>query len=71
MIRFVCNLCGEAISAREELSGTQIECPKCKRIRVVPEKSPKLKFHCSSCSQAVRIEQIHAGKKAKCRAKNS
>ena len=66
MIKFVCKLCGEQISVHDQLSGRQIECPKCKRIRVVPDKSPKLKFHCNSCGQRIRVAPIHAGKKGKC-----
>jgi DNA-directed RNA polymerase subunit RPC12/RpoP len=66
MIKFVCKLCGEIINVREELSGRQIECPKCKRIRVVPPKSPKMRFHCKNCGQAIKVAQIHAGKKGKC-----
>ncbi|MHC4325051.1 MAG: hypothetical protein ACYSUX_12370 [Planctomycetota bacterium] len=66
MIRFVCELCGEVINAREQLSGRQIECPKCKKIRIVPEKSPKMKFHCKNCGQRIRARQIDAGKKGNC-----
>lgn len=66
MIRFVCKLCGEVISVQDQLSGRQMECPKCKSIRVIPDKSPKIKFHCKSCGQRVRAAQIHAGKKGKC-----
>jgi hypothetical protein len=43
-----------------------MECTKCKSIRVVPDKSPKIKFHCESCGQKIRVAQIHAGKKGKC-----
>ena len=43
-----------------------MECPKCKSIRLVPDKSPKMKFHCHSCGQSVRVAQIHAGKKGIC-----
>ena len=35
MIKFVCKLCGEVISVREQLSGRQIECPKCKKTQIV------------------------------------
>jgi len=66
MIRFFCKLCGEGIDARDELSGRQIECPKCKSIRLVPDKSVKIKFHCENCGQKVRVAQIYAGKEAKC-----
>ena len=66
MIKFVCKLCGEEISVHEQLSGRQMECPKCKSIRVIPDKSPKIKFHCKSCGQRIRAAQIHAGKKGKC-----
>ena len=66
MIRFVCKLCGEVISVQDQFSGRQIECPKCKSIRVVPDKSPKMKFHCSSCGQSIRAAQIQAGKKGIC-----
>jgi DNA-directed RNA polymerase subunit RPC12/RpoP len=66
MIRFVCNLCGEEIDVRDQLSGKQMECPKCKSIRVIPDKSPKIKFHCKSCGQKIRTDQIHAGKKGTC-----
>ena len=66
MISFVCTLCGEVISVHDKLSGRQIECPKCKSIRVVPDKSPRIKFHCNSCGQRIRAAQIHAGKKGKC-----
>ena len=58
MIRFVCKLCGEEIDVRDELAGRQMECTKCKSIRVVPDKSPKLKFHCKSCGQKVRVDLI-------------
>jgi len=37
-----------------------------KSIRVIPDKSPKIKFHCKSCGQRIRAAQIHAGKKGKC-----
>ena len=66
MIRFLCKLCGEEIDVQYQLSGKQIECPKCKNIRVVPDKSPKIKFHCKSCGQRIRVAQINAGKKGKC-----
>ena len=66
MIRFFCKLCGEGISVHGHLSGRQIECPKCKSIRVVPDKSPKIQFHCKSCGKRIRVAQIHVGKKAKC-----
>jgi len=66
MIRFVCKLCGEVISVQDQLSGRQMECPKCKSIRAIPDKSPKIKFHCKSCGQRIRVAQIHAGKKGKC-----
>ena len=66
MIRFVCTLCGIEIDVRDELAGMQINCPKCKSVRLVPDKSPKMKFHCHHCGQSVRVEQIHAGKKGVC-----
>lgn len=66
MIRFYCKLCGEGIDARDELTGRQIKCPKCKSVRVVPDKSLKIKFHCRNCGQKVRVAQIYAGKEAKC-----
>ena len=66
MIRFVCTLCGEIISVRDQLAGRQINCSKCKCIRLVPENSPKMKFHCHNCGQSVRVEQIHAGQKGIC-----
>jgi len=66
MIKFVCKLCGEIISVRKELAGRQINCPKCKCIRLIPDKSPKMKFHCPSCGQLVRVDQIYAGKKGIC-----
>ena len=66
MIKFVCKLCGEEIDVRDQLAGRQINCPKCKCVRLVPNKSPKMKFHCHSCGQSVRIDQIYAGKKGKC-----
>jgi len=66
MIRFVCKLCGEEIDVHDQLAGKQMECPKCKSIRLVPDKSPRIKFHCPSCGQSVRVAQIHAGKKGIC-----
>jgi len=66
MIKFICKLCGEQITVLEKLSGRQIECPKCKKIRVVPDKPTKIKFHCNSCGQRIRVAPIHAGKKGKC-----
>jgi DNA-directed RNA polymerase subunit RPC12/RpoP len=66
VIRFVCTLCSEIISVRDQLAGRQINCPKCDGVRLVPDKSPKMKFHCHSCGQSVRVEQIHAGKKGTC-----
>jgi DNA-directed RNA polymerase subunit RPC12/RpoP len=66
MIRFVCELCGEEIDVQDQLSGRQIKCPKCKSIRIVPDKSPKIKFHCKSCGHGIRAAQIDAGKKGIC-----
>ena len=66
MIRFVCTLCGEEIDVRDQLAGRQIECPKCKCVRLVPDKSPTIKFHCHSCGKGIRVARIHAGKKGKC-----
>jgi transcription elongation factor Elf1 len=63
MIRFVCTLYVEEIDVRGQLAGRQINCPKCNGVRLVPDKSPKMKFHCHSCVQSVRVEQIYTGKK--------
>lgn len=66
MIKFACILCGEKISARDELVGKRVRCPKCNNTSVVPAESPKIKFTCSGCGQGIRVLQIYAGKKGKC-----
>lgn len=66
MIKFVCILCGEKISAREELAGKRVRCPKCNNTSVVPAESPKIRFACPSCGKGICVLQIHAGKEGKC-----
>ncbi len=66
MIRFVCVLCHEKLSVREELSGKRITCPKCSNTCVVPAESPTIKFACQNCGQRIRVLQIYAGKESKC-----
>jgi hypothetical protein len=39
MIRFTC-ACGQALQAPDDLTGSQVRCPACQQIQVVPESGP-------------------------------
>ncbi|MHC4118686.1 MAG: DUF6263 family protein, partial [Planctomycetota bacterium] len=66
MIKFVCILCHEKLSAPDQYAGKRIKCPKCNNTSIVPAESPTIRFTCKNCGKGIRVLQIFAGKQGKC-----
>ncbi|MBN1187878.1 MAG: hypothetical protein JXB49_36730 [Bacteroidales bacterium] len=75
-ISFDCKKCGLSINVGGKKAGKKIKCPNCGRISIVPEgtdeikliseKSDKIRFCCENCGQKIKVPKIYSGKKGKC-----
>lgn len=76
MIKFHCQSCQQKLSAPEEFSGTDVQCPSCHYLNTIPEvvetcETITFKFLCHSCDQKLSIDTELIGTYINCPACSS